>query len=42
MLACIEKIIDKLEKNTLLDEVLPMLADVKLQDPVILMTVVSK
>ncbi|GAB6033329.1 hypothetical protein CHUAL_013097 [Chamberlinius hualienensis] len=41
VLACIEKIIDKLEKTTLLDEVLPMLAEVKLQDPSILMTVVN-
>ncbi|CAM1318602.1 Uncharacterised protein g6973 [Pycnogonum litorale] len=40
-LACLEKIIDKLEKKDILDEVLPMLARAKLQDPAILMPVVS-
>ncbi|XP_022236737.1 uncharacterized protein LOC111084265, partial [Limulus polyphemus] len=37
---CIEKIIDKLEKTDILDEVLPMLNKAKLQDPLILMSVV--
>ncbi|KAH8031797.1 hypothetical protein HPB51_020915 [Rhipicephalus microplus] len=39
-LTCIEKIIDKLEKTDILDEVLPMLGKAKLQDPAILMPVV--
>ncbi|XP_070396311.1 SCY1-like protein 2 isoform X4 [Dermacentor albipictus] len=39
-LICIEKIIDKLEKTDILDEVLPMLGKAKLQDPAILMPVV--
>ncbi|XP_076331085.1 SCY1-like protein 2 [Tachypleus tridentatus] len=39
-LTCIEKIIDKLEKPDILDEVLPMLNKAKLQDPAILMPVV--
>lgn len=37
-----EKIIDKLEKTDILDEVLPMLGKAKIQDPMILMPVVSK
>ncbi|EEC12565.1 protein kinase domain-containing protein ppk32, putative [Ixodes scapularis] len=40
-LTCIEKIIDKLEKTDILDEVLPMLGKAKLQDPAILMPVVT-
>ncbi|KAM7294094.1 SCY1-like protein 2 [Ixodes scapularis] len=40
-LTCIEKIIDKLEKTDILDEVLPMLGKAKLQDPAILMPVVN-
>ncbi|XP_022258861.1 SCY1-like protein 2 isoform X1 [Limulus polyphemus] len=39
-LICIEKIIDKLEKTDILDEVLPMLNKAKLQDPAILLPVV--
>ncbi|XP_076372839.1 SCY1-like protein 2 [Tachypleus tridentatus] len=39
-LTCVEKIIDKLEKTDILDEVLPMLNKAKLQDPAILMPVV--
>ncbi|GIY49723.1 hypothetical protein CEXT_570501 [Caerostris extrusa] len=39
-LTCIEKIIDKLEKTDILDEVMPMLAKAKIQDPAILMPVV--
>nr|XP_042902354.1 uncharacterized protein LOC107453616 [Parasteatoda tepidariorum] len=39
-LTCIEKIIDKLEKTDILDEVLPMLSKAKIQDPAILMPVV--
>ncbi|XP_076341084.1 SCY1-like protein 2 [Tachypleus tridentatus] len=39
-LMCIEKIIDKLEKTDILDEVLPMLNKAKLHDPLILMPVV--
>ncbi|GFY67095.1 SCY1-like protein 2 [Trichonephila inaurata madagascariensis] len=39
-LTCVEKIIDKLEKTNILDEVLPMLGKAKLQDPAILMPVV--
>ncbi|KAG8195910.1 hypothetical protein JTE90_001145 [Oedothorax gibbosus] len=39
-LMCIEKIIDKLEKTDILDEVLPMLSKAKIQDPAILMPVV--
>ncbi|XP_022244432.1 SCY1-like protein 2 [Limulus polyphemus] len=39
-LTCVEKIIDKLEKTDILDEVLPMLNKAKLQDPAVLMPVV--
>ncbi|XP_076329759.1 SCY1-like protein 2 [Tachypleus tridentatus] len=39
-LICIEKVIDKLEKTDILDEVLPMLNKARLQDPTILMPVV--
>ncbi|GBO02780.1 hypothetical protein AVEN_266671-1, partial [Araneus ventricosus] len=39
-LTCIEKIIDKLEKTDILDEVMPMLSKAKIQDPAILMPVV--
>ncbi|GFY04017.1 SCY1-like protein 2 [Trichonephila clavipes] len=39
-LTCVERIIDKLEKTNILDEVLPMLGKAKLQDPAILMPVV--
>ncbi|XP_022248473.1 SCY1-like protein 2 [Limulus polyphemus] len=40
-LICIEKVLDKLEKTDILDEVLPMLNKAKLQDPAILMPVVT-
>ncbi|GFV90219.1 transposable element Tcb2 transposase [Trichonephila clavipes] len=39
-LTCIEKIIDKLEKTDILDEVMPMLSKATIQDPTILMPVV--
>lgn len=42
ILACIERTIDKLDRQQIIDDVLPLLWDVKLQDPDIMLRVVSK
>lgn len=41
-LSCIERVIDSLEKTEILDDVLPLLSKAKIQDPAILLPVVSK
>lgn len=41
VLGCIEKILDKLERSAIIDDVLPILADVKLQDADVTVKVVS-
>jgi SCY1-like protein 2 len=41
-LLCIEKVIDTLEKGEILDDVLPMLLNAKVSEPIILMPVISK
>ena len=42
VLTCIEKILDKLERSMLIEDVLPMLWEVKLQDADITIKVVRK
>jgi SCY1-like protein 2 len=42
VLACLAQVIDRLDKSAIIDEVLPLLWDVKLQDPEIIQEVVSK
>ena len=42
VLSCLEKILDKLERTTVIDEVLPILYDVRLQDAEVTVKVVSK
>lgn len=42
VLACFDQIIDRLDKAAIIDDVLPLLWDVKLQDPEIIQEVVSK
>ena len=42
VLACLTRVIDRLDKSAVIDEVLPLLWDVKLQDPEIIKEVVSK
>uniref|UniRef100_T1J8U4 Protein kinase domain-containing protein n=1 Tax=Strigamia maritima TaxID=126957 RepID=T1J8U4_STRMM len=41
VLACLESIIDKLDKTTILDDVLPLLGEAKISDPAILLTVTN-
>jgi SCY1-like protein 2 len=42
VLACVEKTLDRLDKGQIIDEVLPLLWDVRLQDPEVTLRVVSK
>lgn len=42
ILSCVEKTLDRLERQQIIDEVLPLLWDVRLQDPDITLRVVSK
>lgn len=42
VLSCVEKTLDRLDKAQIIDEVLPLLWDVRLQDPEITLRVVSK
>jgi SCY1-like protein 2 len=42
VLSCIEKTLERLDKAQIIDELLPMLWDVRLQDPDILLRVVSE
>lgn len=42
VLACLDQVIDRLDKSAIIDDVLPLLWDVKLQDPEIIQEVVSK
>jgi hypothetical protein len=42
VLACVEKTLDRLDKAQIIDEVLPLLWNVRLQDPEITLRVVSK
>lgn len=42
VLASLTKVIDRLDKSAIIDEVLPLLWDIKLQDPEIIQAIVSK
>ena len=42
VLACVSKILDKLDKTAIIDEVLPLLLEVKLQDVNVLVRVLGK
>jgi hypothetical protein len=42
VLACLDQVIDRLDRSAIIDDVLPLLWDVKLQDPEIIQEVVSK
>lgn len=42
VLRCIERTIDRLDKGQIMDEVLPMLWEVRINDPTIAVRVVSK
>jgi hypothetical protein len=42
VLSCVEKTLDRLDKAQIIDEVLPLLWDVRLQDPEVTLRVVSK
>ena len=41
VLACVSKILDKLDRSTIIDEVLPLLLEVKLQDVNVLVHVLG-
>nr|CAD7578129.1 unnamed protein product [Timema californicum] len=41
VLSCVEKTLDRLDKSQIIDEVLPLLWDVRLQDPEITIRVVN-
>lgn len=42
VLSCVERTLDRLDKSQIIDEVLPLLYDIKLSDPQITLRVVSK
>jgi SCY1-like protein 2 len=42
VLACVSKILDKLDRSAIIDEVLPLLFEVKLQDVNVLVRVLGK
>lgn len=42
VLQCIERVLDKLEKSQIIDEVLPMLYEIRLSDPEIILRIVRK
>ena len=42
VLACVSKILDKLDRSAIIDEVLPLLLEVKLQDVNVLVRVLGK
>lgn len=42
VLQCVERILDKLDKSQIIDEVLPMLYEIRLSDPEIILRVVRK
>lgn len=42
VLSCLEKCLNRLDRSMIIDEVLPLLWDVRLQDPEIILRVVSK
>ena len=42
VLACVSKILDKLDKSAIIDEVLPLLLEVKLQDVNVLVRVLGE
>lgn len=42
VLSCVERTLDRLDKSQIIDEVLPLLWDVRLTDPEIILRVVSK
>lgn len=42
VLQCVERILDRLDKSQIIDEVLPMLYDIRLSDPEIILRVVRK
>ena len=42
VLACVSKILDKLDKSAIIDEVLPLLLEVRLQDVNVLIRVLGK
>lgn len=42
VLSCIERTLDRLHKNQIIDEVLPLLYDIKLSDPHTTLRIISK
>jgi len=42
VLSCVERTLDKLDRPMIIDEVLPLLWDVRLSDPEVILRVVSK
>lgn len=42
VLSCVERTLDRLDKSQIIDEVLPLLYDIRLSDPIITLRVVSK
>lgn len=42
VLSCVERTLDRLDKSQIIDEVLPLLYDIRLSDPQITLRVVSK
>lgn len=42
VLSCVERTLDRLDKSQIIDEVLPLLYDIRLSDPQIILRVVSK
>lgn len=42
VLSCVERTLDRLDKSQIIDDVLPLLSDIRLSDPQIIIRVVSK
>lgn len=42
VLSCVERTLDRLDKSQIIDEVLPLLYEVRLSDPQIILRVVSE
>lgn len=42
VLSCIERSLDRLDKSQIIDEIMPLLHEIRLNDPMVILRVVSK
>lgn len=42
VLSCIERSLDRLDKSQIIDEIMPLLLEIRLNDPMVILRVVSK